>query len=235
MAMTLDEITNLALDEHENWTHGYTDEAKGASKKARRRHVRRWGRVLRLLGVTGDEIGHPSIDKLKPANFAVVQSWVTNMDDDFRPVLAYIQEQEAKADKFRVDVVDGAVTMRGITVPTNLDFFQSYCDKNDDSILEAMLRRFGAEWEVVEDLSDDDFDILCRGRRQDGAECLASLFGQASHWLRTDQSVLDELAESREIVQEWLEWEEENDRRREEARKDPRVQEFLAKQREGQS
>ena len=206
------ELANLAEDHIDDWL-------QSKNKRLRRINLRRWNRVLKMLG----EPAYPSqYARVKPADLASLNKWVTGMADEFRPVYQYVLGKESEKANVRLLLVDGKVAIRDLQVTTNLGFFQEYCDSQSgkgtpDAALEGMIRVYAAAIEDVVALADNDFAALCAGRRETAEACLAALFGDAGSWVATPVSIAEELKESRDNLAQWEEWEKEDEERREAA------------------
>ena len=207
------EIGMLADDHIDEWIDH-------PNKKLRRLNLRRWNRVLKMLG---DQCFPPQFAKVKPANINAVNRWVTGMADEFRPVLQYLLAKEKDEENIRIALLEGKFPLRGIDVESNIGFFQDYCDSQaekgtPDTVLEAMIRAYVAATVEVKQLSDADFTDLYTGRKQTPAECLASLFGDAGSWVGTPVDIAEELQESRDNIAQWEEWEREDEEKAEAAK-----------------
>ena len=184
-----------------------------SNKKLRKINLRRWNRVLKMLG----EEPYPGFKKVKPVTLEVAQRWYNGQaDNEYHKVVLYLLDRQKTKSKTRVVLDDGTIQIQGNTVHTNLGFFQDYCDKNEDGILEAMIAKWNKECVYVQNMSKSNFAALHKGRRQTEQECLDSFFKDAPYWLSADTSVAEELEESKDNIVEWEAWEEEQEKKLEE-------------------
>ncbi len=189
------------------------------TRKKKRIHLRRLNRVLVAFG----ESAYPDFRRARPADLDTVQRWAS-IDTQgagafYQEITLVMIERQNRKEKVRPTLVDDKATIRGMQVPTDLGFFIKYCDKNADAILEATIARWASEVAIMESLSEEDFDALCRGRKQSAEECLVSFFGELPKWMSDPDSVKDALEDAKDNLEEWAEWERQDAERLEEAKR----------------
>lgn len=158
--------------------------------------LRRWHRVLIYLGEEVPE----KYAKLRPITFNQVLKFVTNSRDEWRPVLQLlIDERNATSQPAKVNVIDGHVSVRGVSTKTNIDAWQQFADAGDDGAKEV-LRRWTAAMFDVEALSEEDFDSLWRADFDSPVSCLYHYFGKGGDWLSNDDTIAEDVAEAKDLL-----------------------------------